>query len=111
VRSHSHRGENDDIYLGVTKEPEQVLPQQRMAAGMIDGHSIHDDSGGDEETRSTDAIKNQEGTSTKETRKRKQTKNGTNEQPPLGQGKPHHRKPASPHRQNGCDVIQTTHQT
>src|SRR5260370_16086641 len=35
MRSDSHSGKNRDVHFGMSKEPEQVLPQQRRATLML----------------------------------------------------------------------------
>ena len=61
VRRDAHGGQDQDVDLGVAEEPEQVLPEQRLAAA-----------GGQEEVRAGHAVEEQHAERRGEHRQRQQ---------------------------------------
>ena len=41
LRSHAHAGQDGDVDLGMSEEPEQMLPQQRRAALVAHDLAVH----------------------------------------------------------------------
>ena len=60
VGSHAHARKDGDVNLGVSEEPEQVLPEQRRAAGMRNNLVADDQAAWDEETGAAHAIEQQQ---------------------------------------------------
>src|ERR1700719_3818203 len=60
VRNDAHTGDDGDVNLGVTEEPEQMLPEQSRPSGVGQDLVVDDEVGGDEETGSGDVIENEQ---------------------------------------------------
>src|SRR5215471_8184417 len=72
LRSDSHGWYNDDVYLGMAEEPEEMLPEQWMAAGMFDDLCPHDQTSRHEETGSDQAVRQQQDAGAQQYRKHEQ---------------------------------------
>ena len=66
VRRYAHAGEDRDVHLRVTEEPEQVLPQERRSALMAYQLIAHNEAAGNKKAGSTDAIEQQQNAARKE---------------------------------------------
>src|SRR5258708_24684023 len=76
VRRRPDAGQNRDVNFRMTKEPEQVLPKQRRAAGMQRHERTTDvEAAGNKEARSGDAIKQQKDSPSQEDREREESQN------------------------------------
>ena len=56
MRGHAHGGQHGDVDLRVSEEPEQMLPEQGRAAGMIHRLAAHQQASGDKEVGSGMAV-------------------------------------------------------
>src|ERR1700739_264412 len=57
MRGHTHSRQNRDVHLGMSEEPEQVLPQERRTALVPSNDLIRNDQpAGNEETGAREAI-------------------------------------------------------
>ena len=72
VRNDAHAGHDGDVDLGMSEEPEQVLPQQSRSAGVRQDLVIDDRVRRHEETGSGDVIENQQNAGGHQHRKRRQ---------------------------------------
>ena len=99
VRRDAHGGQDQDVDLGVTEEPEQVLPEQRFAAA-----------GRQEEVRAGHAVEEQHAEGRGEDRQRQQQQDGGDEQRPDGERQPEPGHARRPHVDDRGDVVDRAHQ-
>ena len=70
VRDDAHGRHDRDVNLGVSEEPEHVLPEQRRATGVGLQLVVDDQSRRNEETRSGDVVQDEQDASRQQNRKR-----------------------------------------
>src|SRR5216683_2991954 len=75
LRAQAHGGKNRDVDLGMSEEPEQMLPEQRRAAAVTD-HLAVDDDQRHVKTRAGVAVKQQENSRREEDAEREQAEDG-----------------------------------
>src|SRR5581483_11371936 len=90
LRRHAHAGENRDVNLGMSKEPEQMLPQQWRSATVLHEVSADAQSTGHEEACAQVAVHEQQDARGQQHTKSQQSQDSRNEPSPTGQGHSHH---------------------
>ena len=109
LRGNSHRRNDDDVHLGMTEEPEQVLPQQRMASGVGDQLVAHHQARRHEETRSGNPVGQQQNSGSQQHRKDQDRNQRTRKHPPNVQRQALHQHALRARLQNRRDVVQHAH--
>ncbi len=110
VRDHAHSRHDGDVDLGMTEEPEQVLPQQRRAAGMGLQLIVDDEVRGHKETGTGNVVQNEQNAGRHQHRKRRQTDAGGNEPGPDGERQAHQAHAFAAHVERGGDEVQRAQQ-
>ena len=99
IRGRAHRGQDEDVHLRMAKEPEKVLPQQRLAASF-----------GEEEAGAEHAIEQEHRQGRRENRQREQKQDGGNEERPDDQRHAKIGHPGRPHVDDCRDIVDGAHQ-
>ena len=98
----------DDVHLGVTEEPEQVLEQQRVAADML-RLTTHRHNGGHEEAGAQQHVQGHHDGADKQGREGKQGQYGRGEYAPDGQRHAHQGHAPGARLQDGDHIVQAAH--
>jgi len=99
LRRDAHRGQDHDVDLGMAEEPEQVLPQQRLAAAR-----------GQKEMRAAHAIEQQQRERRGQHRQREQQQDRRDEKRPDDQRQAEEVHALGAHVDDGRDVVDRAHQ-
>ena len=110
VRGHAHAGQNGDVHLGMAEEPEQVLPEERGAALVIDDLVGDDQAAGNEEAGSRAAVEQQQNARCQQNAKGQQTENRGDEPRPAGQRHAHQFHALGAQINDRGDEIEGAHQ-
>ena len=110
MRDHAHGGHDRDVDLGMTEEPEQVLPQQRRAAGVGLQLIVDDQVRGHKEAGTGNVIQNEQNAGGHQHRKRRQTNAGGDEPGPDGERQAHQAHALAAHVERRGDEVQRTQQ-
>ena len=89
VRDDPYCRQNRDVHFRVTKEPEQVLPQEGRTTSVILQTIAHHKPRRDEEARAGHPIEQQKQAGGQQDGKRQQSDRGSNEPRPRGYGHAH----------------------
>ena len=108
VRDDAECRQGNNINLGVTEEPEQVLEQKRITTNMV-GLVAHGHDRGHKEARAEQNIQRHHDRAHKECRKGKQRKNGGNENTPDGERHAHQGHAPGSRLKNRDHVVQAAH--
>jgi hypothetical protein len=104
----AERRQRDDVDLGMSEEPEQVLEQDRTAAVVSELLALVDERR-HEEARAERLVQDHHDRAHEERRKRKQREDRRHEDPPHGEREPHQRHPPRARLQHRHDIVQAAH--
>src|ERR1700733_288120 len=107
VGDNAQARENRDVNLGMAKEPEQMLPQQRRSAGMRLHLIADNEAAGNKETGAADVVEDQENARREQNRERKKAQHRGNQPSPHSQRHAHQRHASSSKVERGGDKIQS----
>ena len=105
-----HRGNDRDVHLGMSKEPEQVLPQQSRSPGVWLQLVIDDQVRRNEKAGTGHVVENQENTCRHQHRKRRESHAGRDEPRPRGERQAHQAHAFHPQIESRGDEIQRAEQ-
>ena len=108
VGDHAEGRQGDDVDLGMSEKPEQMLKQHGTSPVVSEVLSLRDE-GGHEETRPQRLVQRHHDGADEQRGKCQQRQNGRHEYAPYRQGQTHHRHPARARLQHGHHVVQTAH--
>ena len=106
MRRNAHARKNRDVDLRMAEEPEEVLPQQRRAASVVDELVAHHEARRDEEACSAHAVEQQQDARGKEHGEGKQHQDGRDKPSPTGERQAHEREAARAQVERGGDEVQ-----
>ena len=107
----SHPGKDQDVDFRVRQEPEQVLPEERVAsAGVGEGLAADDEAAREEEARAGHTIHQLHDPRGLERRKGQQQEEGRDELGPHEEGEPHEGEPLGAQLDGGRDEVERSEQ-
>ena len=110
VGDDAHAGDDRDVDLGVSEEPEKMLPEQSRPTRVRQNLAVDYKIRWDEEAGAGDVIENEENTGGHENRERGQAHDGSDEPSPGAERKPHQRHAFTPHVERSGDEVQRAKQ-
>src|ERR1017187_356463 len=110
LRSHTHAGQNRDVNLGMAKEPEQMLPEQRRSAFVIQNLVADQQAARHEEAGSGGAVENQQNSGGQPHGESQQGQDSRYKPGPAGQGQAHERHPLAAQVDESGNEVDGAHQ-
>src|SRR5262249_53163626 len=106
----THAGQDRDVDLRVAEEPEEVLPEYRRAAFMIDHLIVDDQTRRNEEARAAYAIEKQQDSARQKDREGEQREDRRRKPGPAGERQAHQGHSLDAQVQERDDEIERPHQ-
>jgi len=109
LRGDTQCGQQDDVYLRVAEEPEQVFVEDGATAFVVEHLASHHDVG-EVEARAEHSVKHQEQSGAQQYGEGQNAQNGSHQEGPNGQGQARHGHAFGAQVDDGHDVVQGSQQ-